>query len=307
MTRQVFKAHGTGNDFVVYADPQNALPPTAADIALLCDRHLGIGADGLIRLVPYDALPYEQAAAFPRAAGGVWVMDYYNADGTPAEMCGNGVRVAAHILRVAELVPSDTEELTIATRAGVKDVTVYSSPQNLYRVDMGSGVLHERTENGHEPHVLTHGIEVARPGLLVDMGNPHTVVTLANTHELASAELAVQPEVRPLPTGGTNIEYMVIEPNGDPHLGRVHMRVHERGVGETYACGTGACAVALAAAHWAGEHSPSEWEIVQPGGAVRIRVTPHTVFLTGPAEIVATLHLVPALLHKLSSQWTENY
>jgi diaminopimelate epimerase len=142
--------------------------------------------------------------------------------------------------------------------------------------------------------VSADGLEVARPGLSVSMGNPHTVVALAELSELAATKLFTAPLVDPKPANGTNVEFVVpAEPLVHDGVGSITMRVHERGVGETQSCGTGACAAAVAIRHWAGSSAPNAWHVNVPGGVVDVKFFPgedgrEHVELSGPAVIVAT-------------------
>jgi diaminopimelate epimerase len=287
------KGHGTGNDFILIADPEDRYRIDAGQVAALCDRHRGVGADGLIRAVPSRDLP-EGRALLQTDPGAEWFMDYRNADGSVSEMCGNGVRVFAHFLlteKLAELPDGGT--LTIGTRAGLK--TVERVPDG-YAVDMGPWEFifpEEATARGTDSLVETPGLEVQRPALSISMGNPHTVVALADPAELTAARLFDAPAVTPLPPNGTNVEYVVPdEPLVHDGAGRVTMRVHERGVGETQSCGTGACAAAAATRYWAGTDAPDSWVVQVPGGAVGVtfRAGPdgrEHVELSGPAQLVA--------------------
>src|SRR5690606_30174004 len=160
---------------------------------LLCDRRFGIGADGVIRAIRSRALPEGQQilAAEPEAE---WFMDYWNADGTPAEMCGNGIRVYAHYLIAQGLVAAadpdgPTDTLPIGTRAGVKDVVPGPSG---YTVDLGRWRL-DPERLGDEPLVTAVGLDVARPGLGIDLGNPHIVTALAHAGELDGLDLTRAP------------------------------------------------------------------------------------------------------------------
>lgn len=284
---QLVKGHGTANDFVLLHDPHGEHTLDPAGVRALADRHTGIGGDGVIRVIRSAALG-EEAGDVAHDGGAEWFMDYRNADGSIAEMCGNGVRVFAHYLRTYGLVQS--QSFAVGTRAGIKHVTVIADPlggdEPWYKVDMGKWQLPGGGE-AFDATVETPGVRVARPGLTVDMGNPHTVVALAHAEELEAAKLHEPPHVEPVPPAGTNVEYIVIEPDNDPTTGTLRMRVHERGVGETHACGTGACASALAAYVWAGRgpQAPTTWTVHQPGGAVRIDITGETVALSGPAVI----------------------
>jgi len=276
------KGHGTGNDFVLFTDPEGERPLTPEQIRFLCDRRFGIGADGVIRAVRSRALP-EGAAVLEEEPEAEWFMDYWNADGTPAEMCGNGIRVYAHYLIAEGLVASDrSDTLPIGTRSGVKDVLAGPSG---YTVDLG------RWRLAPERLVAAHGLDVARPGLGVDLGNPHVVTALAPDGELERIDLHAAPVLDPEPADGANVEFVVPEEplvqNGVAHI---RMRVHERGSGETLSCGTGTAAAALAFRHWGGEGMPNSWSIEVPGGRLGVRMFAteegEHVSLSGPAELV---------------------
>lgn len=287
------KGHGTGNDFVLLADPEGVRGLAPEQVAALCDRRRGIGGDGLIRAIPSRHLP-EGTAILEENPRAEWFMDYYNSDGSLSEMCGNGVRVFVHFLVTQGLVSLDAgEELAIGTRGGVK---VVARTADGYRVDMGPwAFIHpEQAEQaGNDSLVEAAGLPVARPALSVTMGNPHTVVALADLSELAATNLTTAPAVTPLPPHGTNVEFAVpAEPLVVDDVGHISMRVHERGVGETLSCGTGACAAAAAIRFWAGAAAPLDWAVAVPGGVVGVRFFPGAggrehVELSGPAVIVA--------------------
>ena len=274
------KGHGTGNDFVVIPDPDGVLELAPDRIAAICDRHFGVGADGVLRVVRSAALdePIAQAAA----EYAEWFMDYRNADGSVAEMCGNGIRVFARYLLqhgLAEL--DDAGILRIGTRAGVKDVV---ESEDGYAADLGVWRL-----SGDEPLVHAKQLDVARPGLGIDVGNPHVVVALAEGAELASIDLATAPVLEPTLPAGANIEFVVPEePLVVDEVGRIRMRVHERGSGETLSCGTGVVAAALAIRYYAGDGAPDEWRVDVPGGRlgvhVELREDGEHAWLSGPAE-----------------------
>ncbi|MEO7006549.1 MAG: diaminopimelate epimerase [Terrimesophilobacter sp.] len=277
------KGHGTGNDFVLFADPDGAVDLTARQLATIADRHFGAGADGVIRAVRSRSLP-EGAAALAEDDAAEWFMDYHNADGSPSEMCGNGIRVYAKFLLetgLAELPDGGT--LPIGTRGGVRDVQ-----RNLsgFQVDLGRWRL-----DGGEPLVRARNLKVARPGLGINVGNPHVVVALSSVAELESADLSVIPVVEPDQIDGVNVEFVVpIDPMIHGDMGHIRMRVHERGSGETLSCGTGAVAAALATRHWAGAGAPNRWRVEVPGGTLGVRMWPaedgEHVSLSGPAEFV---------------------
>lgn len=287
------KGHGTQNDFVLVPDDEGRHPLDSATVAWLADRRSGLGSDGVIRVVP-SALSGIEGAQAQADQGAEWYMDYYNADGSLSEMCGNGVRVFAHFLLATGRVPQDAPLVRVATRDGIKDVTRLANPYDpgddepWYSIDMGTWFLPGGGEGPADALVETRGIDVARPGLSVNTGNPHTVVALASPAELAGADLRDAPEVKPLPEHGSNVEYISIDPeDSEAGHGALTMRVHERGVGETRSCGTGACAAAIAARFWAGDSGPDDWRVEVPGGLLRVRIDGDRVTLEGPARLVA--------------------
>nr|WP_245595368.1 diaminopimelate epimerase [Glycomyces tenuis] len=250
------KGHGTGNDFVIVADPADERRLSAAEVAALCDRRFGVGGDGLLRVAP---------STEPEVK---WFMDYRNADGSIAEMCGNGVRVFARYLLEQGL--ADGPEIAVSTRGGVKRVRVDGDQLS---VDMGPA------EFGPSSQASLSGF--AWPGQAVSMGNPHLVCHLGEAEELEALDLHYQPRFdRAVFPDGVNVEFVV---GSAPH---VRMRVHERGVGETHSCGTGACAVAAVALRRAGSDTGT-CKVDVPGGTLTVTVTDETIHLAGPAVIVA--------------------
>ncbi|HPU03982.1 MAG TPA: diaminopimelate epimerase [Rhodoglobus sp.] len=282
-TLEFTKGHGTGNDFVLFADPDGEIDLSAAQIAAICDRHFGVGADGVLRAVRSRSIP-EGAAVLAEDPAAEWFMDYHNADGSVAEMCGNGIRVFSRFLvdnGLAELEPGGT--LPIGTRNGVRDVQRNASG---YQADLGRWEL-----AGGEPLVRARELPVARPGLGISVGNPHVVVALASDEELDGTDLSYIPVIEPEPADGANVEFVVAaDPLVKDGVGHIRMRVHERGSGETLSCGTGAVAAALAIRHWAGAGAPNHWRVDVPGGTVGVRMFPaedgEHVSLSGPAELV---------------------
>jgi diaminopimelate epimerase len=247
------KGHGTENDFVLLPDPDGTLVLTPELVQRLCDRRAGIGADGVLRIVPSAVEP----EAAPYADEAKWFMDYRNSDGSIAEMCGNGVRVYARYLVDSGLVGPGA--MRLATRGGIKDVTV---DEDQVIVDMGLAVIGEPVE--------IDGV----PSTFVDMGNPHAVVHVASVDALG----VLDPQRKDL-----NVEY--VEDVGERH---VRMRVHERGVGETRSCGTGACAAVVATVLRTGVPRGAAFVVDVPGG--RLVVTWQEdghVLLQGPAKLVA--------------------
>ena len=276
------KGHGTGNDFVLIHDPDDSLNLSPKQVAKLCDRHFGIGADGFIRVVESKFLP-EGKALLKETPEAVWFMDYRNADGSVAEMCGNGVRVFARYLIEKGLAKvGNGETLTVGTRAGVRDVQPNRAG---FAVDMGRWKLDE------EVTVHAHQLAVGRPGQGINVGNPHVVVALASHEELKNLDLNVAPKIDPNPEQGANVEFVVpADPMVSEGVGSIDMRVFERGVGETLSCGTGIVAAALATRFWAGAGAPNIWTVTVPGGTLGVRMFPteegEHVGLSGAAELV---------------------
>ncbi|MEV8633194.1 diaminopimelate epimerase [Streptosporangium sp. NPDC051023] len=259
------KGHGTENDFVILPDPDGELDLPAARVAAICDRRAGIGADGVLHVMRTKLSP-EVAG---QAGEAEWFMDYRNADGSVAEMCGNGVRVFARYLVDAGLAGAG--EFGVATRGGVKRVRLAETGD--VTVDMGR----PRVFGGSATTVAGRHYE----GLHVDMGNPHLACVIGDP--VAQLDLTRQPAFDPgVFPAGVNIE--LLNPVGER---RVVMRVFERGSGETRSCGTGAVASAVAAAHLAGE-STGTWAVEILGGTVSVTLDEHTSYLAGPAVLVAS-------------------
>jgi len=275
------KGHGTKNDFVLLFDERGEQPVDAELARYLCDRRGGIGGDGVIRAVRAGAL--EAGRAF---APDTWFMDYWNSDGSTSEMCGNGARVFAALLE-REAGLDLRGGLTFGTRGGPRTATALGGGR--YAVGMGEWRL-GAAPDGFDSEVAARGLEPVRPALSVDVGNPHHVVALADAAELMALDLSLAPVVNPQPPHGSNVEFVVTlggEVRDGVERGRIRMRVHERGSGETMSCGTGACAAALAVRFWAGEGAPDVWDVEVPGGLVTVRVTGTRVILEGPAVLVA--------------------
>ncbi|MEU9168795.1 diaminopimelate epimerase [Streptomyces sp. NPDC048420] len=284
-TRIAFlKGQGTENDFVIVPDPENTLDITSATVAALCDRRAGIGGDGLLHVVRSASHP----EAKHLAEEAEWFMDYRNGDGSIAEMCGNGVRVFARYLQHAGHVTEG--DLTVATRGGVK--TVHIDKTGDVTVGMGRALL-------PEGDVTVSVGDRSWPARNVNMGNPHAV---AFVDDLAHAgDLYSPPPFSPAATypDGVNVEFVV--DRGPRH---VALRVHERGAGETRSCGTGACAVAVAAARRDGTDpaatgTPVTYTVDVPGGTLVITERPDgEIEMTGPAVIVAE--------GEIDADWLEN-
>jgi diaminopimelate epimerase len=268
------KGHGTENDFVLLPDPDGALNLTAGQVQAVCDRRAGIGGDGVLRVV--RTAQDTEARSLPGAEGTTWFMDYRNADGSAAEMCGNGIRVFARYLVDEGLAAAG--EIPVLTRDGVKVVRLESEGD--VTVEMGVARL-----PGTDRKVRLEGAGPALDGWLpaveVDMGNPHAVVFVDDLAEVG--ELRAAPVVEPAFPDGVNVELVVRR--GERH---VAMRVHERGVGETRSCGTGACAAMVAAARRDGLADGSTYLVDVPGGRLSVTERPGgPVERTGPAVLVA--------------------
>lgn len=272
------KGHGTQNDFVVLPDPQAELSLTEARVAALCDRRRGLGADGVLRVTTAGAAL--SAGVLDRVPDGVgpddWYMDYRNADGSVAQMCGNGVRVFAHYLRASGL--ESRNEFVVGSLAGPRPVAVHRADATTadISVDMGKA------------NTLGPGDAVVGgrrfSGLAVDVGNPHLacVDPQLTADALAALDVAapVSFDAGQFPDG-VNVEIVTA-----PSEGEVHMRVHERGVGETRSCGTGTVAAAVAALAGAGA-ATGALTVRVPGGEVVVTITDATSFLRGPSVLVA--------------------
>ena len=253
------KGHGTENDFVLIPPGELDGDIGAALVRRLCDRRRGIGADGVLAVRP----PHPGVDAD-------WFMDYRNADGSVAEMCGNGVRVFARYLVDSGLAAPG--RMRVETRAGMRLVDV--PPAGDVTVDMGSA------DRAPDAKVSIGATVYDAAGW--SMGNPHLVVL--DVERLADLDLTTAPGVDPPDAHPDGVNVEVVERLGARH---VRMRVHERGVGETRSCGTGACAAAVAAMDRAGERT--SYDVDVPGG--RLVVTwqdDGTVLLTGPAVLVAS-------------------
>jgi diaminopimelate epimerase len=258
------KGHGTENDFVLL--PEGPEDLDAALVRAVCDRRAGIGGDGVLRVV---------------SGNEGFFMDYRNADGSVAETCGNGIRVFARYLVTAGLAPAG--ELTIDTRSGPRRVIVPADGGDI-TVDMGQPTRLDDAE------VSVGASSWKAVGW--SMGNPHLVILDAG--DIDSLDLSVPPRVDPASAYPDGVNVELLEPVGKHHL---RMRVHERGVGETRSCGTGACAAAVAAMDAAGERS--SYIVDVPGGRLVVRWREDgSVVLTGPAVLVATGEFDPSLAHE---------
>lgn len=272
------KGHGTENDFVVLVDESVSLRLTVPTIRAIADRRAGIGGDGILRIARAgDLHAAGELEVVPDDVGADdWFMDYRNADGSIAEMCGNGVRVFAHALVATGLAAEG--EIRVGTRAGLRPATVSNATAESAIVSVSMGV----------PEVL--GVSTvsfdghAFAGLAVDVGNPHVaaIVPRMTAESLAALPIGSAPvfDTDFFPRG-VNVE--ISTPLVD---GEVTMRVHERGAGETRSCGTGIVATAIAALADA-EQSDGTVLVNVPGGQVQVEIAAGHAQMTGPSRLVA--------------------
>ncbi|MBB3038475.1 diaminopimelate epimerase [Hoyosella altamirensis] len=272
------KGHGTENDFIILRDTDVRLDLTVGRTAALCDRQRGLGADGVLRVARAGDLAEKRVLS--QLPAGVapddWFMDYRNADGSIAEMCGNGVRVFAHYLRTSGL--ETRTEFTVGSRAGARPVIVHQAGAYLgeVTVEMGPVTSLGQTEATLSGRTFT--------GLGIDVGNPHLacVDDTLTTESLEQLDISDPVFDKSFFPRGVNIEILTALRNGV-----VEMRVNERGVGETRSCGTGTVAAAAAALAAAGESTGSVVVRI-PGGEVTVTITAVSSFLRGPSVLVAT-------------------
>jgi diaminopimelate epimerase len=273
---RITKHHGLGNDFVVVVDPDGTHPVDAALARALCDRHTGIGADGIMRATPGRARSADERERHAR-------MELRNADGSAAEMSGNGIRCFVQaLLLTGEWSGS---EVTVETDAGLRTVTVH---EQVDAVTHSLSVAMGAARVGDEVPEWAGG-DVAR-AVLVDVGNPHLVLDMSAAGPTAAEDVdlvALGETVNAKVSGGSNVHLLT---TGDD--GAVAIRIYERGVGPTQACGTGACAAAAAARRWglAGDVVPVD----MPGGRAEVRLgasEADAIVLRGPATYVGAVEL----------------
>lgn len=284
------KGHGTQNDFVLLPDPAARLTLTPAAVAALCDRRRGLGADGVLRVT--RAASALAAGVFDRLPEGVsdgdWYMDYRNADGSIAQMCGNGVRVFAHYLRASGLESRD--EFVVGSLAGPRPVVLHQWDDTTADVTVEMG----KTNQLGTGEAIVGGRPFA--GLAIDVGNPHLACV---DPDLTLDELTALDVAAPVTfdraqfPDGVNVEVLTA-----PHGGAVSMRVHERGVGETRSCGTGTVAAAVAALAFDGA-TTGTLRVYIPGGEVTVAVTDASSYLRGPSVLVAR--------GELSEEWWQSH
>ena len=291
------KMHGCGNDYIYFnCFEQQVADPEALSIRL-SDRHFGIGGDGLIRLAHPQAVSdvNERQIADCAAGDADWFMDYRNADGSLAEMCGNGTRAITLFAQRQGIAdqPGGTP-FHLGTRAGVKILTslgdVPGLGKDVFQVEMGAWKRGD--VDGYE--VTIPGTSGSARGTFVDMGNPHVVAVLedafASLPNVEDLDLVTKPVVAPEIPSDQNVEFVRIDEQSEgDDAGEATMRVNERGCGETLSCGTGLCATAITLRAKTGiDH----WTITVRGGTLRVDVTDEDVKLTGSATIVGKIELL---------------
>lgn len=256
------KGNATGNDFVIVDDHHGAMDLPAQQVARVCDRHFGIGGDGLLRVVRAGRVPgynYDP---------NLWFMDYRNADGSIAEMCGNGLRLFARHLLEQSLV--GTAEFEVATRAGLKRVREQQDGKiaaDLGEVRLGAELVTiEAAGRTFQAHPA-------------DVGNPHAVCFVDDIEALDLGPAPAWSPVEAFPNG-VNVEFVQVM-----EAGVLRMRVHERGVGETLSCGTGVVAAAAVYRAISGHDGPVQ--VMVRGGELTATFEDGHVWLTGPAVVVA--------------------
>ena len=253
--------HGSENDFVLVFDPNDEHSITTSQTAAICERKTGIGADGLIRILKRDDK---------------WFMDYRNADGSLAEMCGNGIRVMARYLVERGHQPEGI--FAIHTRDGIKHLRV--------PIDSDISVNMGQVSDENEPITAATNGHIWN-GYNITVGNPHAVVFVDEMSDVG--QLLEPPIVRPRDSypEGVNVEFVKITGNNE-----IAMRVFERGSGETRSCGTGTCAVALAATLHTKGKLPATWIINPPGGRLEVSIDGHSnATLIGPAVLVRDIDI----------------
>jgi diaminopimelate epimerase len=282
MTLAFTKYHGLGNDFILIDDPHSCQPSIDAATAVqMCDRHFGIGADGVI-------------FALPGSEGADYTMRIFNSDGSEPEMCGNGIRCLARFLADLTGEPTPGQIYRIQTGAGLIQPQLLAGGQ--VRVDMGIPQLRPAeiptTLAAGADQVVNQTLTIGDhswPVTCVSMGNPHCITFVEDLNSLDLRAIGPRFEHHPAFPQRTNTEFIqVVNPN------YLKMRVWERGAGITLACGTGACASVVAGV-LTGRSQP-QCTVELPGGCLEIEWSSadQHVYMTGPAQRVFSGHYDPA-------------
>lgn len=303
------KGHGTGNDFIIIFDPAGTINLPTDQIASICNRRFGLGADGILRVVPAALMAASKQHGV--ASPSLWFMDYRNADGSVAEMCGNGARVFAQYLVDAGLVTAVQvkDGFSIETRAGVHQIKISPNGVAVNMGPPGSNPHHEATtvpgaQTGATPKAVVSVGSKTWPASAWWLPNPHAVVFVDSLADAGS--LATMPGVESagLFPDGQNIEFVVDQSRSDTDLAAT-IRIYERGVGETLSCGTGACAVALALRELHAVTEPGVVKIEVPGGTLQVTVdSAGDIWLEGPTEFVAE-GILTAQIGKMAAKVTD--
>jgi len=268
MNLKFTKMHGLGNDFMVINTMQQSIDLSPATIRKLADRHLGVGFDQLLLLQAPDSDEVD------------FVYRIFNSDGGEVEQCGNGARCFAQYVYDNGL--SDNPALRVKTNSGI--ITLMREDNGWIRVDMGLARFGAR-EIGYDAdvksknHLNINGIDIEFG--LVSVGNPHAVIAVADVDTAPVEEVGPVMESHPMFLNRINVGFMQVV---DQH--HIKLRVFERGVGETRACGTGACAAAIIGCRW--ELLKSPVDVMLPGGNLKIQWPGEgkSVLMSGPAVSV---------------------
>jgi diaminopimelate epimerase len=290
-TLRLTKHHGAGNDFLVLLDAEDRRALSAAEARALCDRRLGVGADGVLRAVPGRGVAGGTASGGPVPTNGgaaALVMELRNADGGLAEMSGNGIRCLVQAAVLAGWVAPG--EIEVETAAGLRRVSYRPGDEpgtGFASVSMGRPVLGAALE-------LDEPLQLRR-ARAVDMGNPHFVLLLDGP---AGDDVVhgIGPRLERSVPAGANVEFVW----EGPEPGALTVRVWERGVGETLACGTGTCAAVAATASWG--VTGDRVLVHNPGGTLEVELTEAGAVLGGPTALVATVEVDEAVLARISAE-----
>ncbi|MBW3069330.1 diaminopimelate epimerase [Actinomyces sp. 594] len=314
--RTLIKGHTAGVDLLLLVDPEREVPLTAADVAAVCNRHTGLGADGLVRVVRTASLP--GTAAFrdvvPEAE---WFLDYYRCDGDPvrgaAAAYGDACRLLAAVLDAEGIVPlADGSALTVGTRGGARTVTRLAE---MWAVDAGPASLAEvaapaadASAEGWDTAVRIPGLEGDRAALSLDLAGRHLVVALAEDSELDAVAPpdAGAPEYTPAPEAAASLELVVplgerVDPDTGDRVGLARVRGLADGTGGAVPSAEACCAVAVALHEWIGADAPTDYLLRLPLGQVGVHVgqaplagetaARDALLLTGTVELVGRIAL----------------
>lgn len=297
--KEFYKSQSTGNDFVMYLDFENKLIPDAEEVSEICDRHFGIGADGLIRIgtVKNGISSSNKARSTGKSEKDDeihYFMDYYNSDGSIANMCGNGVRSTASLLKYLGIYKGG--ECQIITRDGLKNVNFEGASD--FSVDLGNYYFN----NNLDVEIIAKYQKSFRNfrAKYANLGNEHLVVILEKSEDLSEIDLSIKPQIimqtNEIPSQNSsdfehlmqvdaNFEFITLKNNS------INLRVFERGVGETLSCGTGICAASIAAYYFQ-DQKHNSYNICVPGGNLRTLINNNRITLFGESKIVGKFKLI---------------